>query len=155
VILIHPFAQTMRNGMLNPKTPPTSWWQIVLAALKERDVVQLGVNGDQPLIPTATMRTNRPFSEIRSLVQHCAYWIAVDSFLPHLAHHVGKPGVVIWSQSDPVIFGYQENLNLLKDRTFLRPRQFGVWEAASYRPEAFLEPAAAVAAIAAWQRGED
>ena len=63
----------------------------------------------------------------------------MDSFLPHLAQQVEKPGVVIWSVSDPEIFGYKNNLNILKDRKYLRGNQFDIWEAGSYNPEAFLK----------------
>jgi hypothetical protein len=57
-----------------------------------------------------------------------------------MAKHLGKPGIVLWSVSDPEIFGYPENLNLLKDRKYLRKDQFAVWEAVTLDPETFVGP---------------
>jgi hypothetical protein len=35
---------------------------------------------------------------------------------------------VIWGISDPDIFGYDYNTNILKDRKYLRPDPFGTWK---------------------------
>jgi hypothetical protein len=50
-----------------------------------------------------------------------------------------KPGVVLWSLSNPNFFGYNYNLNILKDSKYLRPDQFGIWEQAIYNPDAYLD----------------
>ena len=63
-----------------------------------------------------------------------------------------KHGVVLWSLSDPAIFGYEENLNLLKDRAYLRAKQFRVWEEQSCVPDAWLEPDEVVARIREWRK---
>jgi ADP-heptose:LPS heptosyltransferase len=152
MILLHPYAQKLRNGKDNPKTPPAWWWVSFLGALRAPQVVQLAVPGEAPFVPD--VRVSLPQREIRALVRACEYWIAVDSFLPHLAQHEGKPGVVLWSQSDPTLWGYPGNLNLLKSRAYLRPRQFHIWEQAQYQPEAFVSPLEAVRAIQAWTRQE-
>lgn len=78
--------------------------------------------------------------KVRELARECDTFISVDSFFPHLARHEGKTGVVVWSVSDPLIFGYPENVNILKDRKYLRKGQFEMWEAQSYSPECFPEP---------------
>ncbi len=145
MIVVHPHAQWMRNGMPNAKTYP--YWREVIALLDD-EVVQVGVEGEEQLVKD--MRIAQPLKEIHALLVRCDYWVSVDSFLPHLAHHIPKPGVVLFSVSDPTIFGYPENLNLLKDRCHLRPNQFAIWEEQSYNPEAFLEPKAVLKAIREW-----
>jgi ADP-heptose:LPS heptosyltransferase len=60
--------------------------------------------------------------------------------LHHLAHTVGKKGIVLFSQSDPKHFGYEENINLYKDKKFFRQNQFDIWEFANYNKDAFVEP---------------
>ncbi len=146
--MIHPYAQQLRNGLPNAKTPPVGWWPAILSGLDE-PIVQIGVKGQEPLVPECQF--DRPFRDIERLVDRCSYWIAIDSFLPHLASHRQKPGVVIWSVSDPAIFGYPENLNLLKNRSFLRAQQFAVWEDQRHDPETFLDPMSALAQIRAWR----
>jgi hypothetical protein len=45
-----------------------------------------------------------------------------------------------FGQSDPNIFGYPGNINLLKDRSYLRPEQFLHWwhETVFYKEDAFV-----------------
>lgn len=96
------------------------------------------MEGEKPLV--ADFRFNMPYQEIEKLLGKCDTWVSVDSFLPHVAYHLKKPGIVIWSVSDPKIFGYPQNRNLLKDRKYLRKNQFDIWEAHSLVPDSFVEP---------------
>jgi hypothetical protein len=48
------------------------------------------------------------------------------------------PTVVIWSRSDPKIYGYEEQTNILKSPQYLRPQQFQLWEQCPYDPEAYV-----------------
>lgn len=147
MILIQPYAQKLRNGVGNPKNYP--WWPELLELLP-RPLVQIGIPGELPL--TMDFRPGLSFRRIQELVRECDFWISVDSFLPHLAFHEAKPGVVLWGPSDPRHFGYESNLNLLRDRKYLRPKQFGIWEQVSPNPEAFLTPIEVAEPILAWHR---
>lgn len=155
MILLSPFAQKLRNGKENPKSPTPEWWAAVLKGI-DAPIVQIGVAGEPALVPD--FRTGLSLSRITELVRECETWVSPDSFLPHLAHHAGAPGVVIWSKSDPNLFGYQGNWNLLKSRIYLRKNPFGLWEDESYDPAAFPEIADVVRAVqqarglAAWRR---
>jgi hypothetical protein len=78
---------------------------------------------------------------IIDLVNWCNVWISIDTFLPHLVRrHNLKPGIVIWGKSDPLIFGYKENANLLKDRKYLRTEQFRWWFDEKHDPDVFVAP---------------
>jgi hypothetical protein len=142
MILIAPFARKMRNGMPHAKDYP--FWSELLKMIKE-PVVQIGVTGEKRL--TKDFRKDLELPELEKLVMECRTWVSVDSFLPHLAKHLGKTGIVLWSLSDPDIFGYPENVNLLKDRTYLRSDQFAIWEAVTLNPEAFVGPEVVYAAL--------
>lgn len=135
MIIIAPYAQKLRNGKLNPKNYP--YWKELLALINE-PVIQVGVKGEQPLVED--FRANLPISELRKLLQECRTWIGVDSFLQHLAWDEKKKGVVLWSVSDPLIFGHPENINLLKDRSHLAPNQFLWWEYTEHKNERFVSP---------------
>jgi ADP-heptose:LPS heptosyltransferase len=135
MILLSPFPRPMRNGKRNPKEYP--WWPELVALLPGR-VLQLGVAGE-PSVAGEALR-NAPLAAVRSLIHQCGVWIAVDNFLQHMAHQLPKPGAVLWGKSDPNIFGYPENLNLLKSRSCLRERQFDIWEPEPYDPQVFVAP---------------
>ena len=135
MILIHPFAKPLRNGKTNPKNYP--YWKELLALIDE-PVIQIGVEGEEQLVPD--FRKNLSMAQLRRLIKECRTWIGVDSFFQHLAWSEGKPGVVLWAVSDPLIFGHPENTNLLKSRDDLTPNQFLWWEATAFDENKFLKP---------------
>lgn len=147
MILISPYARTLRNGSSDhPKKYPH--WDRLIPMLKEiDDVVQVG-SGDETALPGITdLRLNLLFTDLEKLVKECRTWISVDSFFQHYCWDLGKPGIVLWGQSDPLIFGHPENTNLLKSRIYLRDKQFWQWEQTHYNPNAFVQPSEVIAAI--------
>lgn len=138
-ILIFPFAKAMRDaGKNHPKNYP--WWPEVVAKLKAlgHDVIQVGIDTEPQL--TEDFRKNLSLTELSALVNSVDTWIGVDSFGQHFCWDQGKPGIVLFGQSDPEIFGHPENINLLKSRSYLREQQFWLWEQAEFNADAFVGP---------------
>lgn len=135
MIIISPYAKFMRNGEKHPKNYP--FWEEVIKNTNEH-IIQVGIKGETQLVED--FRTNLPLYELALLVKDCKTWVSVDSFFQHFCWDIGKPGIVIFAQSDPNIFGHPENINLLKDRKYLRDKQFWIWEQAEYKEEAFVGP---------------
>lgn len=136
MILIAPWARKMPEGILHPKDYP--FWKEVVEGLKEHEIIQIGIEGEVQLVDD--FRKNLSLSALQALVAQCDTWIAVDSFFQHFCWDLGKYGVVLWGQSDPLIFGHPENANLLKDRKYLREKQFWLWTQCEYKQDAFVEP---------------
>jgi ADP-heptose:LPS heptosyltransferase len=101
-------------------------------------IIQVGVESEQQVVED--FRKNLPMVELRKLIQSCHTWIGVDSFFQHLAWDEGKEGIVLWSVSDPLIFGHPENINLLKDRSSLVENQFLWWEFVEHQSDRFVDP---------------
>jgi ADP-heptose:LPS heptosyltransferase len=135
VIIIAPFAQKLHNGKENPKNYPH--WKKLVDSI-ECPIVQVGRSGEQELVTDCRFDLTIP--ELRQLIRECKTWIGVDSFFQHLAWDEGKPGIVLWSVSDPLIFGHPENVNLLKHRDYLAVNQFLHWDYTKHNPDAFVEP---------------
>ena len=137
-IVISPYSQKLRNSKINAKNYP--YWQKLISLLRlyGHKVIQIGITGEEKLVDD--FRINLPIVELKRLLTTSDAWISVDNFLPHLAHLVGKPGIVLFGRSDPNIFGYKENINLLVDRTYLRPDQFNIWEPIEFDTSVFVEP---------------
>lgn len=153
MIVIHALGKKQRNGSPNAKTYPY-WGKLISLLEKEYEkIIQVGIKGEKILV--RDFRANLSIRELEDLLRGCKFWVAIDSFLPHLAHHVGKPGVILWGQSDPNIYGYAENLNLLKDRKYLRKDQFGVWEGHPYEEDAFVKADDVFALIGEWQQKQE
>ena len=135
MIIISPYAKTLRNGKENPKNYP--YWKELLELMNE-PIIQIGIEGEEQL--TKDFRKGLPLSEIKTLLGQCRIWIGCDSFLQHLAWLEKKRGIVLWSVSDPLIFGHPENINLLKSRDYLANNQFLWWDFTKYNPDAFVKP---------------
>jgi ADP-heptose:LPS heptosyltransferase len=140
-VIISPYSKPLRNGKENPKNYP--YWPELVKGLKEKDmyVIQIGVRGEKEIEGVDEVLFNKPLKELVSLLNECNTWISVDNFFQHLAYFNGKPGIAIFGQSDPEIFGHKENINILKDRKYLRVLQFDIWERAECNNECFVEPA--------------
>jgi ADP-heptose:LPS heptosyltransferase len=135
MIIIHPFAKPLKNGKVNPKNYP--YWKELISKIDE-PIVQVGVTGEEQLVDD--FRQNLSIKELEALIAECRTWIAVDSFFQHLAWRAGKKGIVLWSVSDPNIFGHPENINLLTDRVNLASNQFLWWEFTEYDENKFVKP---------------
>ena len=152
-IIISPWSQKLKGDKPNPKNfPKETWDKLVEYVINTTGfkVVQIGLIGEQQIARTVPLWS--PSLEILEvLVTNAVSWIAVDNFLQHFISSLGeyKPGMVLWSVSDPNIFGYSTNVNLLKSREYLRPNsaegqrrgmdnQFCKWDMAKYDPQAFL-----------------
>jgi ADP-heptose:LPS heptosyltransferase len=77
---------------------------------------------------------------LAQLLREVDGFISVDNFFPHFANFHKKSGVVLFGRSDPNIFGYPDNLNILKDRSLLRPQQFANWEDIEHTNDCFVPP---------------
>jgi ADP-heptose:LPS heptosyltransferase len=135
MILIHPYARDLRNDKPNPKNYP--YWKELISMIDE-PIIQIGTSSEKPLVPD--FEPDLPLENLAQLVEECRIWIGVDSFFQHFCWDLKKPGVVLWGQSDPIIFGHPENINLLKDRKYLREKQFWLWEQAEYRTDCWVSP---------------
>ncbi len=135
-ILISPYSQKLQNGNLNAKNYP--YWSQLISLIKTdgHEIIQVGIQGEEKLCED--FRINLSMQELKQLLDNCDFFISVDNFMHHFAHYYGKKGIVLFGQSDPVIFGYPENINLLHNRALLRQNQFDTWEAVPYKHEAFV-----------------
>ena len=136
-IIIHPFSRKLRNGKLNPKVYPH--WNSLIKLLKSDNhtIVQVGEEGEEHLVDD--FRT-LSLKELKKLILECDTFICVDSFLQHLTWRLSKSGIVLFGQSDPKIFGHEENINLYSDEKYFRQYQFQTWEECEYIKEAFVSP---------------
>lgn len=147
MILISPYARKLRNGSTDhPKNYP--YWDRLIPLIQNLDnIVQVGYRDEEPLPGVTDIRMNLSLTDLASLIGECKTWVSVDSFFQHYCWDLGKPGVALWGQSDPLIFGHPENINLLKSRVYLRDKQFWQWEQTNYNPAAFVQPGEVINAL--------
>jgi ADP-heptose:LPS heptosyltransferase len=138
-ILLSLQSRKLRNGKTNPKDYPYSEELIRLLHGRNIETVQVRT-GDEAILPAKEVKTNLSLTELAKVIKECDCCITVDNFVQHYATYLGEKCVVIFFRSDPLIFGYPQNINLFKDRKHLRKDQFGIWEADEFCSEAFVTP---------------
>ena len=143
-IIISPYAQKLPpdKASYNPKNFP--YWdetlRLVKLKLPDLKIIQVG-GGNEPVLDrvTETFFNSTP-AELLQVAKNCDAWISVDSFFQHFCAYYKIPnGVVIFGQSDPKIFGYPHNRNLLKDQKHLRQDQFKHWWETPNKLEVFVD----------------
>lgn len=146
MILLSPWARNTTDGKPSPKNYP--YWDEVVPSLVKTgvEVVQVSCSGE-PSIGAPKRVDDLSLGAVEKMIRECKVWVSVDNFWHHMAWTLGKPGIAIFGSSDPVIFGHPENMNLLKDRRFLRTRQFGLWSQEKVNHEVFVGPAVVVNAV--------
>ena len=137
MIILSPWAKALLSNKPNPKSPPLIWWRKLIKLIDE-PLVQIGIKGEVQLVPD--FRRDLSISALCDLLQECRTFIAVDSFFQHLAWDQNKPGIVIWGQSNPNIYGHDIHTNLLKGAEYLMKDQFLMWELIPYREDCFVTP---------------
>jgi ADP-heptose:LPS heptosyltransferase len=142
MIIISPYAKKLREEKLHPKNYP--YWTHVIEKIDE-EIIQIGVEGELQLVKD--FRKNLSLSQLTELVHQCKTWISVDSFFQHFCWELKKPGIVLFGPSDPNIFGHPENINLLKDRKYLRERQYWLWEQCDFDENAFVKSNVVIEAL--------
>lgn len=137
MIIIAPFAKGCPSTEgKNPKDYP--YWEQVVDTLRYSGIKTIQIGTESEIDIGCDQRYNSlSFKELESLLQNVGKWASVDSFFQHFAYYRGYPGVTIFSQSDPKIFGHEGNINLLKSRSYLRKAQFDWWYAHDYNKDAF------------------
>jgi len=145
-IAIAPWAAKMPNNLPNPKNPP--WWPQLVAMLNAEghQVVQLAGQGEERIEGVAMFLQAFPLEKLEQVLRECDTWISVDSWLPHFCATERLPsGIVVWSLSDPRIWGYKHNVNLSKG--VLREYQYAHWWDVPYNEDAFVSPETVMDAV--------
>ena len=140
-ILLSLSSRKMRNGKTNPKDYPYGDELVELLQKEGYAVVQARTTDNLVLEQANEVQTNLSLKQLAQLIQECDAIIAVDNFIQHYATYLNKkPIIVIFSKSDPLIYGYSQNINILKSRNYLMKNQFQTWEQDVFDKDAFVKP---------------
>ena len=149
MILYAPFAARSPSlgGKPSPKDYPYARELAQLIEEKE-ELVQLGGSGDEQVCKD--FRPNLSFDELGKLIDASRTGICVDSYLQHCYWYFDRRAIVLLGISDPLIFSHDIHLNLLRDRKYLRPKQFDLYYLNEYNHDAFVKPPDVLRALSAF-----
>jgi ADP-heptose:LPS heptosyltransferase len=145
-ILFAPFARKAPHlkGLGNPKDYPFAK-ELAKLLCQKHLVTQVGGEADEQLVQD--FRKNLSFDQMSELIKSHETAVCVDSYLQHHMWFLNKKAIVLWGVSDPLFFGHSLHLNLLKDRKYLREKQFDLYYSNQFNSEAFVSPEEVLKAI--------
>lgn len=136
-IIISPYSHDENHAKSYP------YWNELIAKIKTLGykTIQIGTK-NEPLFNTDEHYIDLPFKEIENKILECRCWISVDNFLQHLCNCMSTviQGIVIYGLSDPNLFGYKYNKNILKSKNNLRSNQFDSWPHVKRNDNVFFKP---------------
>lgn len=138
-ILISPYSRVLKDKE-NPKNYP--YFEDLIKILKSKGhyVIQVGTKGEKEISGVNELKFNLPLEKLKEEILECDFWISIDNFFQHFASYYGKKGIVIFSVTSPTVYGYKENINILKDEKYLAKNQFMIMESIPFDYEAFVKP---------------
>lgn len=143
-IYLQCYSRPMRWDITTPNPKNYPYWIELVSLMKQKEnweITQVRRIEEQGLNNMTHSIVNFTLNSLAEKVKNeMDFFVSIDSFLPHMAHYYGKVGFVLFGQSDPDIFGYKENFNILKDRRNLREKQFWDWEQTEYKDNVFVSP---------------
>jgi len=101
------------------------------------NIIQICEGNELKLNNCYDYQFNLSLKSLYDLSKSSDLFISVDNFYPHFCNMYNMYGIVIFGKSDPDIFGYPKNINILKDRKYLRSNQFDIWEHDEFDANAF------------------
>lgn len=141
-ILLTPYGSLRKDGKNNAKNYP--YFAEVIDIVKKSIP---NVNFIQPITGQGIIKGATPaimdLKEVENFLLEKAHtWLSVDTFTQHMVNSLPfiKPGVVVFGPSDPELFGYRYNVNLLKSRNCLIPNQYQTWNEIDYNKDVFIDP---------------
>ncbi len=145
-ILISPWSCKLPGGKTNAKNYP--YWDHVIDLVRKYtdhakenlEVFQIAANADEPHIKADRRINGASHDQLYALAKDCDAWASVDNFFHHFAAaRKLKAGTVVWTRSDPKIYGYAWNRNLIKGRKYLC-HQFAMWKDIEVDEDSFVPP---------------
>lgn len=132
-IIISPFSHPA-------KTYP--YWKSLVELLTNEgyEVIQLGKTPEPKL--TGNTLFDLSMMDIISKSKKCLTFISVDNFYPHLmnCHYPKIKGFVLFGTSSPSIYGYKQNVNIIKSVNNIKENQFERWGNQKPDNNSWLEP---------------
>lgn len=149
IIIVSPYSKKLQDTYPhNPKNYPF-WYAVTHALIQKGDtIIQIG-KGNEQTIPATSYKFDLSLKDLRILVEQCDTWISVDNFFPHFCacHFPNKPGIVLWGVSNPRVYGYPTNTNLVGDFNYIASYQFGKWQPTQFNTRAFSSAEEVLASV--------
>ena len=151
-IIISPYSRSLRvkdsSGQEKNNPKNYCYWEKVISDLRRKGyyIIQVGVSGEKKLDVDEVV-FDLSLKDLKKILLSSLTWVSVDNFFNHFASFYKKKGVVVFGITDPNIYGYSQNINLLKDNRHIHCNQFCRWDNVDYNRDVFIEPEKVVLAI--------
>jgi len=114
-MVIQPFGSVppLHDGSLKI-TDTKDWfddlWQELIDRLSgDFKIIQVGGRQEKVFDGVINLVNKIHPRQTGALLKYCHTWISIESFLPHMAACINKPGIVLYGRSSPYVYGYKYN----------------------------------------------
>ena len=94
---------------------PKENWNELIRIMPEYTFIQVGLEDEEPLDNCVNFLGKTTVREVAALVKHAGLFVGVESFVAHTTNAFDVPGVVLFGDSSPSIWGHKNNINLYKN----------------------------------------
>jgi len=94
---------------------PVERWEEVVKRMPNYTFIQLGLKNEPRVEGAVDMMGKTTVREAIALVKHSKAFVGVISAFAHATNAVNTPTVVLFGPSTPVVWGYENNVNIYKD----------------------------------------
>ncbi|MGF6848990.1 ADP-heptose:LPS heptosyltransferase [Chitinophaga sp. W3I9] len=108
-VAIHVTSITSTNQMW-----PLEYWEELVASSPEYTFLQLGLPSEQSIKGAVDLRGDTTFRQALGILKYSASFIGVVSSFLHASSAFDTPGIGLYGSSTPVVWGYDNNINLFK-----------------------------------------
>jgi ADP-heptose:LPS heptosyltransferase len=89
-------------------------WNEVVCKLKEYTFIQVGIESEPLIEGVMDFRVGFSLREQLAILANTKLYVGVDSFWAHAATALNVKGIVLFGPSTPVVWGYDNNINVYK-----------------------------------------
>jgi len=94
---------------------PLERWEALVKSLPEFTFIQVGNVNERRVNGAVDLRGKTTVREVFALLKYAVSFVGVDSCFGHVTNAFNIPGVVLFSDSSPVYWGHENNINIYKD----------------------------------------
>jgi len=94
---------------------PIPYWQQLCSRIQSElglKVMQIGAASDRS-IPGLEKVDSPTLKHAIAAIKYARLFIGLDSVFNHATQAIKKPSIILWQSTDPLILGYEQNLNIV------------------------------------------
>ena len=109
-VILHVTSECSVNHMW-----PAEKWEELVRRMNSVTFIQIGYHKEARIEGAVDFRGKTSIRQAMALIKYCRSFAGVDSFFGHVTNAFDIPGVILFGDSSPIIWGHANNINISKN----------------------------------------